>query len=574
MNTQTVPILQSSRLPARTAILFSFAITLILLLGIIPVQAVNLYWDTDNTQVGLGGTGTWANGGSAFWNTSSSGQKPPTGVFSSWNNANLDTANFGGTAGNVTISGTVASNKIVFSSGGYLLQSGQLSISTTAGSVFVDNTGNFTGTNTITSDIALNISALGTYYIRNQTSPASQMALSGNILVTTTGNGSNYVGFTQNTAGGMITYSGSVSSAVGTNVGLAFGTSGAGSSNGTYVVSGSNSLNIDSQIGAGTVLVENSNAFNGTTSIAVGTSAATTGQTARLLTNGAYTIAQNISLGAGTGRSLIRVVGGNSASNSTFSGNLTFSNASGEAVQLTAASGGRVDFSGLITDGSVSGSVEKTGTGVVRLTRAAGNTYDGGTTVSAGTLLIMNSSGSATGTAGVTVKADATLGGTGFATGLVTANGAAGASRFAPGDTGAIGTLNLTGGLTASTGATFDYQINGASIDQIAFGSGALSLNGTVTFNLANLGSVLTGTKYTLFTGSGSWTGVVGSGLAFNFVAPVGYSLDATYGGGNGYIWNTATHDLSVQLVPEPSTWGLLAFSLTALVVLRRRKTG
>lgn len=580
MNTQTVPspkpLRPGPRIVRRLHLLpLASAFAFVLTLGISPVRAANLYWDTDNTTVGLGGTGTWANAGSAFWNSSVSGQNPPTGVFSAWNNANLDTANFGGTAGTVTLSGTVVANKLVFNAGGYTLQGDPLTISTPA-AIFIDTaTTAYSGTNTIASDIALNVTgaaATNNYSIRNQPSTATaDMTISGDIVVTTTGSGSNYLGLNQGTTAGKVTLSGAVSSAVGTTLGLKFGNIG-GDSNAVFVLSGSNSLNINSEIGRGTVLVENNNAFNGTSSISVGTSVATlTTDSARLLTNGAHTVAQNIFLGAGTGVSFNRIVGGNSAHNSEFSGTVTFANAS-TTVKLAAVASGRVDFSGLISDGSVSGSVEKIGDGVVRLTRAAGNTYDGGTTVTAGTLLLMNSTGSATGTAGVTVKANATLGGTGFATGLVTADGAAGASRFAPGDTGAIGLLNLTGGLTASTGATFDLQINGAATDQIAFGSGALSLDGNVTLNLTSLGSVVTATPYTLFTGSGTWTGVVGSGLTFNFVAPAGYSLDTTYGGGSGYVWNTATHDLSVQLVPEPATWGLLAFSLTTVLVLRRRK--
>lgn len=564
--------------PGRAALVL---LTAILALPPRHVSAATYYWDTSQPTAGLGGTGTWENGGATTnWSSSPSGATGAT--FSAWDNSGPHIASFGGSGGTVTVNASVIASQIAFTVGGYELAGGTISSSSlAAGVVFMNwNTGS-SGTNTISSAIALNATAAGNYYFRNQS--AGEWQFSGNITLGTTGTGNNLVAFQQNDAAGKITLSGAVSASGGANVGLGFGLT-SSTSSGVYVITGANSLNTTSSIGQGTVLVENNDAFNGSSSISLGTSAATAGQTAALLTNGAHTIAQNISLAAGTGTAFNRVVGGNSAHNSEFTGAVTFANGSA-TVQLTAASGGRVDFSGLISDpgGSnttVYGSVEKIGAGVVRLTRAAGNTYRGGTTVSAGTLLLMNTSGSATGTTGVTVKAGATLGGTGFASGLVTADGAAGASRFAPGDAGAIGTLNLSGGLTAATGATFDYHINGSSIDKVAFGGGALTLDGTVTFNFTSLGSVLTGTTYSLFTGTGTWTGNDSVGLTFVFNGPGGYVLDTTYGGGKGYVWNTATHELSVQFaatsIPEPSSFvaifGALALGLAAL--RRRRRVG
>lgn len=564
--------------PGRAALILLTAI-----LGLPPqhASAATFYWDTSQPTAGLGGTGTWENGGATtLWSSSSSGATGAT--FSAWDNSGSHAAEFGGAGGTVTVSAPVITSQIQFRAGGYELTGGAISSSAlTSGVVFMNwNTGS-TGTNTISSAVALTATAAGNYFLRNQS--AGEWVFSGNITLGTTGSGNNLVAFQQNDAAGKITLSGVVSATGGASVGLGFGVAGTSPSGGVYVVTSANLLTAGSSIGQGTVLVENNDAFNGSSSIALGTSAATTGQTAALLTNGTHTIAQNISLAAGTGTAFNRVVGGNSAHNSEFSGAVTFANGS-TTVQLTAASGGRVDFSGLISDpgGSnttVYGAVEKIGAGVVRLTRAAGNTYRGGTTVTEGTLLLMNTSGSATGTTGVMVKAGATLGGTGFASALVTADGAAGASRFAPGDTGAIGTLNLTGGLTATTGATFDYHINGASVDQIAFGSGALTLDGTVTFNFTSLGTVQTGTTYNLFTGTGTWTGDDSVGLTFVFNGPAGYVLDTTYGGGDGYVWNTATRELSVQFmaaIPEPSTYAALigVLALGAAALRRRRRAG
>lgn len=528
--------------------------------------ATSLYWDANGTT-GTGGSGTWQNGGSAFWNSSISG----SGTLSAWNNANLDNAFFNGTPGAVTVSGTVKFSSIEFDTGGYSVSGGTLAaaLSTSTPTTFFKYE---TGSSdlTIASDLSMDITGSGAgnipYHIRNKTT--SKLELSGNIVVNSDSTGGARFISLQNTAAGTIKLSGNISYVTNSRVSLYFGYDDSSSSSGTYIVSGSNTLGENSAVARGIVLVENNNAFNGSPSIRIGTSETDAGNSASLLTNGAYTISQEILLGRGT--SATRTIGGNTANVSTFSGNLNFENTAG-SVNLTAASNGRVDFSGLINDGTASSSIQKTGAGVVRLTRSAGNTYDGGTTVSSGSLLLMNSTGSATGTGAVTVATGATLGGTGRAAGLVTASGSA--STFAPGDAGAIGTLFLDGGLSATSGATFEMQINGASVDLVNFGAGALSLNGNVAINFSSLGTVLTATTYNLFTGTGTWTGVDGSGLTFSFTNPEGYALNSTYGGGKGYVWDTTTHALSVQFtaVPEPGVFALLGLSAGVILIFRRR---
>ncbi len=64
-------------------------------------------------------------------------------------------------------------------------------------------------------------------------------------------------------------------------------------------------------------------------------------------------------------------------------------------------------FNGIISGNSIS----KVGTGT--LTLSGSNTYAGGTTISNGTLMIVNTTGSGTGTAAVTVSGTGTLAGTG-----------------------------------------------------------------------------------------------------------------------------------------------------------------
>lgn len=53
-----------------------------------PAQAVDRYWDSNNTALGSGGTGTW-NTTSAFWSPNSDGVSGP---YSAWNSVALDDA--------------------------------------------------------------------------------------------------------------------------------------------------------------------------------------------------------------------------------------------------------------------------------------------------------------------------------------------------------------------------------------------------------------------------------------------------------------------------------------------------
>ena len=89
-------------------------------------------------------------------------------------------------------------------------------------------------------------------------------------------------------------------------------------------------------------------------------------------------------------------------------------------------------FAGTISDNAGFTALTKTGTGT--LTLAGNNTFSGGTTVNAGTLLINNTAGSGTGSGTVSVNPGATLGGNGTIAGQVSL--AAGAT-LAPGGSAA-----------------------------------------------------------------------------------------------------------------------------------------
>jgi fibronectin-binding autotransporter adhesin len=154
--------------------------------------------------------------------------------------------------------------------------------------------------------------------------------------------------------------------------------------------------------------------------------------------------------------------------------------------------------------------VAKTGTGTWILNGTL-STYSGGTTVSAGTLRVNNTTGSsATGTGPVTVTGGA-LGGTGFITGAVTI---ATGGTVAPGNS--IGTLNVAG-MTWQSGGNYavEHDPSGTSSDLVN-GSGTLDLSALSTspFTLTlqpvgTLPSSPTQTTYTLATFA---NGIFGAG--------------------------------------------------------------
>ncbi|SOD51569.1 autotransporter-associated beta strand repeat-containing protein [Pseudoxanthomonas wuyuanensis] len=111
-----------------------------------PAQAADRWWDPNNTAIGLGGSGTW-NAGSAFWSPNNDGVSGP---YSAWNNGALDDAFFGGTAGTVTLDGSITVHNLTFVTNGYILNGGTLILDGVDPTI---HTGNGAVTQTINSVI-------------------------------------------------------------------------------------------------------------------------------------------------------------------------------------------------------------------------------------------------------------------------------------------------------------------------------------------------------------------------------------------------------------------------------------
>jgi autotransporter-associated beta strand protein len=154
-------------------------------------------------------------------------------------------------------------------------------------------------------------------------------------------------------------------------------------------------------------------------------------------------------------------------------------------------------FSGLIKDGGSGGSLAKMGRGRFTLNKV--NTYTGGTTVTQGTLLVGNPTGSCTGTGPVAVNAG-TLGGTGKISGAVTIGTATTAAILAPGSRAELGRLTLSNTLTFNARGNYQADLNSTLVrtDQVAANGVTINSGATATITDLGNGTLATGTVFTI----------------------------------------------------------------------------
>jgi autotransporter-associated beta strand protein len=205
-------------------------------------------------------------------------------------------------------------------------------------------------------------------------------------------------------------------------------------------------------------------------------------------------------------------------------------------------------FSGLIDDaGGVSGSLAKNGTGKLMLSKAS--TYSGGTRINGGTLLVTNTTGSATGYGPVQVNIG-TLGGTGIIGGPVTVGtgNISGATLIAGTSKSSPGTLIINSTLTFNSYSTYKCVLNRSTgkVSQVsAFG---VIINANVPFNFADMGSgtLPIGTVFTVINNTsaspihGTFSNL-SNGLVLT--SADGTKFKVNYSGGTG-------NDLTLKVVP------------------------
>ncbi|WP_370681737.1 Ig-like domain-containing protein [Comamonas sp. GB3 AK4-5] len=250
---------------------------------------------------------------------------------------------------------------------------------------------------------------------------------------------------------------------------------------------------IGSLAGAGTVELGSSTLSSGSTGVSTTFSGTATG-TGNLTKTGSGTL----TLSGTNSYTNTTVSGGGTVSITDASnigtGTITIGNGSillvtGDNVTLSnnftsAAGGGKISNANAVTlSGVVSGGSLFTKEGAGVLTLSAANTLNGGTEVSAGTLML---TGSLTATNHVTVMSGATLAGTGTITAVTTVTVASGAT-LAPGITGVnngVGTLTINGNLVMASGSTLAVDINGSTAGS---GYDQVIVNGTVSVSGATL---------------------------------------------------------------------------------------
>lgn len=281
--------------------------------------------------------------------------------------------------------------------------------------------------------------------------------------------------------------------------------------------------------------------------------------------------------------------------------------ASGQQVRID-TNGQAVTFASAF---SGSGGLQKLGSGT--LTLAGANSYQGASVVSAGTLLITNSTGAGTGAVnlnGGTVHVNVSSGAGAITNAIVFNNASssyvlerasgqslavyASSSDLVGGTDTAASILAGTAGAARTLTTSFD-TIAVASNDSDRM-SDVFRLSGTATdlFVLQlDLSSPLESSAYLAWLDGGSWVNAVNGNTGNNAsLAQQGYqgsfsAFQTTYGSTlssyvgaygvdttSGSAWAVLNHNSDFALVPEPSTWALLAlgFGVLALRARSRRR--
>jgi len=536
---------------------------------------------------------TWNGADPATWDTTDTNWLPSSGA-TPWDSSNgtTSTGNFTA-AGNATVSGTVYANALTYTaaSGNFSINSGTInlfgttpgitvdpSLALTIGSALTGTTGlkklgtgtlnlsasnSYTGNTTVSTGILAvsNGSALGSGTVTVQGGSVASLRLSGNITVANAlqlgGDGISFIGALMSMSGsnivsGAMTDGGRIAAMTGSSLTLTGGMTGT-----AYPIS----VVIDARSGATITISTNSfnlgttGTFNdnreGLTVLSVagntwGTTFVHNGGTLRTDVASALPSSARLQLGATEDTLSLNATVDLNGNDQTVAGISSLSangSVSGTGVReiksVSAATLTTNQTSNTVFDGKFTGALALTKSGTGTLTLAGNSTYTGTTTVSAGTMIV---SGTLANTSGVTVS-----GGTlelgaadriNNAATLTLSGGTFNASTF----TDSLGALTLSGNsfISLGSGAAIAFANSSASTWGSSF---TLDLTGFVSGSSLRFGtnaSGLTGIQLAQFTATGFSS----------------FSLDSS-----GYL----------TAVPEPATWALLAFSLTTIMVLRRR---
>ncbi|WP_178131204.1 autotransporter-associated beta strand repeat-containing protein, partial [Reyranella sp. CPCC 100927] len=525
-------------------------------LAVIGAGQTLQFWDGDgagNAGNGTvdGGTGTWSSA-AANW----TGQPGQATINGTWGGS---VGIFAGTAGSVTVSGTQAFDTLQFSTTGYTLTGGTLTlapatgttgtinvdanVAATIGSVIADGTGNglnkigagtliLTGANTYSGGTTITTGTLqigdgisngritgnvvnnGVLVFANSDNDSFAGVISGSGSVQYDGSGlvkltgdNTYTGGTIIRRGALFIGDGGTSGAivgnvvVAANASLAFARADTATFDG--VVSGDGGIYQYS----GTTVLTAAHTYTGDTGIVGGTLALGAG--------GSIAHSQDVRLGFGAALDI------------TAAGDQTINNLSstiGAAVQL----GVNTLTVNVTSDRAFNGAITGTGglvvTGTSALTLDGSNTYTGATTVAAGTLTL-GASGSIAPSSAVTVATGATL---------ATTGGGSHTVRHLAGVAGSTVTLDSALTVDTATATAFDGTISG---------NGSLIKSGAASWTFGGSASHTGGT--TIDAGTLLVNGTIGGTVTVN----AGGTL-----GGTGTITGPVTVGGTLSAGASPGT--------------------
>ncbi|MES2598301.1 MAG: autotransporter-associated beta strand repeat-containing protein [Verrucomicrobiota bacterium] len=379
---------------------------------------------------------------------------------------------------------------------------------------------------------------------------------------------------------------------------------------GTLVVNASNGVlgaaaSPDVVVNGGIVQLRSSTAaqgvgldFNANATLDLRNNATTTFQVESLVMAPAVDTFTLITNRVSSGTGLTMTYQGPITTQSAIQFNVTGGNSYAAAINATStiSLGGDIAFNpttanlsvaAVINDGASTFNVSKIGTGV--LTLSAANLYNGSTTLTEGTLLVANTTGSATGTGAVSTAATTILGGTGIiAPGSgngVTVNG-----TLQIGTAAAVAGQTLT--LTTNAAAT---TINNLLTFDLFSGEGSGTLNALTTADrllftgnsngatVALGASSILGITTSIVSGwtPGSswqlidWAGLAPAGTFSNLTSNVGNFANLPDLSSFDLAWDVSaiysTGVVSIVVIPEPSRAMLMLLGLMVFFMRRRR---
>ena len=374
-------------------------------------------------------------------------------------------------------------------------------------------------------------------YVVNSNSTASTLTIGDN------GTSSTFAGVIQDTVGTVAVANDATGAVYANNTGGTTAIVKTGS--GTLTLSGNNSYSGGTTVSAGSLVVGNNNAL-GSGNVTLNSSNGTNSGVYRssLTLSGVTVTGKTVTMNSTTNRAGLVATG---AGGGTWNGTVTLSGSTsgnGNSEFTNVTGNGPLTVLGIVNGSFTSGGltlrgdnakvsigstpITKTDPGTWKIT-SSGNTW-GTTTVSMGTLVIGASDALPT-TSNLSMAASTKLD--------LGGSYSLGGSR--------TGTLSLTGN------ATIDFGTAGTA-QSLVFGDSHSASWGSFTLTINNWQQ---GTDILRFgtTSAGLTSGQLAN---INFTGYTGAQIDSS-----GYV----------TAVPEPATWALLAFSLTTVVVLRRRKS-